>query len=73
MVCLENFHWHFDFLVIIEISEHRRYFGSKEKRSSEAATRDILKQKLLLKISQTSQENTCARVSFYSPERLQLY
>ena len=31
---------------------------------SEAATRDVLYKKVFLKISQNSQENTCARVSF---------
>ena len=31
---------------------------------SEAATRDVLWKNLFLEISQTSQENTCARVSF---------
>ena len=31
---------------------------------SEAATSGVLKQKMLLEISQNSQENTCARVFF---------
>ena len=31
---------------------------------SEAATGDVLSKKMFLKISQNSQENTCARVSF---------
>ena len=30
----------------------------------EAATRCVLKEKVFLEISQNSQENTCARVSF---------
>ena len=32
--------------------------------SPEAATRGVLSKKVLLEISQNSQENTCARVSF---------
>ena len=31
---------------------------------SEAATGDVLKQKMLLEISQNSQQNTCVRVFF---------
>ena len=31
---------------------------------SEAATEDALQKKVFLKLSQNSQENTCARVSF---------
>ena len=31
----------------------------------EAATRGVLSKKVLLEISQNSQENTCARVSFF--------
>ena len=31
---------------------------------SEAATRGVLQEKVFLEISQNSQENTCARVSF---------
>ena len=37
---------------------------SKNKRPSEAATRGVLWKKVFLEISQNSQENTCARVSF---------
>ena len=32
--------------------------------NSEAATRDVLLKRVFLKMSQNSQENTCARVSF---------
>ena len=37
------------------------YLGSEEV---EVATRSVLLEKVLLEISQNSQENTCARVSF---------
>ena len=40
------------------------YLFYKCTRHSEAATRGALQKKLLLKISQISQENTCVRVSF---------
>ena len=33
-------------------------------KSPEAANRDVLLKQVLLEISQNSQENTCARVSF---------
>ena len=34
------------------------------KDTTEAATRGVLEKKVFLEISQNSQENTCARVSF---------
>ena len=34
--------------------------------STEAATRAVLWKKVFLEISQNSQENTCARVSFFN-------
>ena len=37
---------------------------SENQKNAEAATRRILKKKVFLKISQNSQENTCARVFF---------
>ena len=36
----------------------------RTKQNSEAASRDVLKEKVFLEISQNSQENTCAVVSF---------
>ena len=36
----------------------------RAKQNSEAASRDVLKEKVFLEISQNSQENTCAVVSF---------
>ena len=40
---------------------------------TEAATRGVLCEKVFLEISQNSQENTCARVSFLIKKGLQLY
>ena len=37
-------------------------------KNSEAATRGVLRKKVFLEILQTSQENTCARVSFFFHE-----
>ena len=36
----------------------------KKQSETEAATRGVLRKKVFLEISQNSQENTCARVSF---------
>ena len=38
--------------------------------TTEAATRGVLQKKLLLKMLQNSQENTCARVNFIKKETL---
>ena len=37
-----------------------------EFKDAEAATRGVLWKKVFLEISQNSQENTCARVSFFN-------
>ena len=40
--------------------------NAQETLKSEAATRGVLCKKVFFEISQNSQENTCARVSFYN-------
>ena len=40
---------------------------------TEAATGDVLQEKVVLEIAQKSQENTCARVSILIKLELQLY
>ena len=42
---------------------HLDKFKASKSTESEAATEGVLKEKVLLEISQNSQENTCARVS----------
>ena len=41
-----------------------KHFLLEQMQHSEAATRGVLQQKVFLEISQNSQQNICARVSF---------
>ena len=54
-------HTKIDFIWVIKIVKTVKLIDTKY---SEAATRGVLYKKVFLKISQNSQENTCARVSF---------
>ena len=49
---------------ILVIANHFVILESQKMLISEAATGGVLCEKVLLEISQNSQENTCARVSF---------
>ena len=58
-------------------SKKKQVLLEKIIKHSEAATRGVLCKKVFLEISQNSQENTCARVSFLIklqtlPKRVQL-
>ena len=57
---------HFTITATVLCLKHIKYTLSTETFAclSEAATRGVLLKKVLLKISQYSQENICGRVSF---------
>ena len=47
------------------LNKNKRHLTQTEKKAiREAATRGVLSRKVFLKVSQNSQVNTCARVSF---------
>ena len=73
--------WLIIMLALFDITIHtfascKAFFNSRSLVEGEAATRGVLCKKVFLEISQNSQENTCARVSFLinlQASGLQLY
>ena len=56
--------WFFNKVQFLLITNVNVLFQSWNYFKTEAATRGVLSKKVFLKISQNSQENTCATVSF---------
>ena len=50
--------------IIVSIDDMDKFEQKEMKEITEPATRGVLQKKAFLKISQNSQEYTCARVSF---------
>ena len=52
-------------LLILKLVKYGHFCPKWHFQETEAATRGVLCKKVFLRISQISQENTCARVSFF--------